>query len=56
MTKLVAAFALGVIVTALIAFATQGRVEKASQIVPLQMMKGQHPPQAEFTDYSLVFP
>ena len=56
MMKLVAAVALGVVVTALVAFATQGRVEtKAGQIAPLQMMKGQHPPQAEFTDYSLVF-
>ena len=57
MIKLVAAFALGVVVTALVAFATQGRVEtKAGQIAPLQMMRGQHPPQSEFTDYSLVFP
>ena len=57
MIKLVAAFALGVAVTALVAFATQGRVEtKAGQIAPLQMMRGQHPPPSEFTDYSLVFP
>ena len=57
MIKLVAAFTLGVVVTALLAFATQGRVEtKAGQIAPLQMMSGQHPPQSELTDFSLVFP
>ena len=57
MIKLAAAFTLGVVVTALVAFATQGRVEtKAGQIAPLQMMSGEHPPQLEFADYSLVFP
>jgi hypothetical protein len=57
MIKLVAAFALGVVVTALVAVATQGRVEtKAGQVAPLEMMRGQHPPQSELTDYLLVFP
>ena len=57
MTKLVAAFALGVIVTVLITFATQGRVEtKAGQIAPLQMMTGQHLSPERLIDYSVVFP
>jgi hypothetical protein len=58
MTKLVTAFALGVIVTALVAFATQGRVEtkEGAQIAPLQMMTGQQLSPLVFTDYSVVFP
>ena len=57
MTKLVTAFALGIFVGALVTYTTHGRIESqtASQIAPLQMMTGQHPPPQKMTDYSVVF-
>jgi hypothetical protein len=58
MMKLVAAFASGVIITALIAFATQGHVKTAAtaEIAPSQMTIGQHLSPERLIDYSLVFP
>jgi hypothetical protein len=58
MMKLVAAFASGVIITALIAFATQGHVETAATvgIAPSQMRGDQHLSPERLIDYSLVFP
>ncbi len=58
MIKLVAAFTIGIGVGALATYTTHGRIapQTASQIAPLQMMKGQHPPTEPMTDYSLVFP
>jgi hypothetical protein len=58
MMKLVAAFASGVIITALIAFATQGHVKTgaSAQIAPSQMTGDQHLSPERLIDYSLVFP
>lgn len=56
--KLVAAFASGVVITALIAFATQGHAKTAAtaEIAASQMTTGQYLSPERLADYSLVFP
>jgi len=56
MTKL--GIAIAFIAVALLASTTYGRVERQptpAQVAPLEMMSGQHLPQTEMTDFSLVF-
>ncbi len=57
MMKLATFFAVAFAAVALIATTTFGRVERhpAAQIAPLQMMTGQHLPQTEMADFSLIF-
>ena len=58
MMKLGTVFAIAFATVALIATTTYGRIERQptpAQISPLSMMNGQHLPQTEMVDFSLVF-
>lgn len=58
MTKFGIALGIAIVASGLIASMTFGRGERQptpAQISPLEMMNGQHLPQTEMTDFSLVF-